>query len=166
MLWTIKINYWRFLGRLSRNDTIANTNSFWDQYFSVNQSDLSERKERINKLLGSDQRLCLKILPSWKNEIYLWKMATKKVFYLSEIISIKTEAKWKLGRACFHSYQAADILIENNNNNDNNQLHVFPCDFVPCYSFTWFPKSDCYFSPQADTHFLEYQLRDFGVIWQ
>ena len=87
-------------------------------------------------------------------------------FYLSEIISIKTEAKWKLGRACFHSYQAADILIENNNNNDNNQLHVFPCDFAPCYSFTWFPKSACYLSPQADIHFLEYQLWDFGVIWQ
>ena len=29
---------------------IAYTNSFWNQYFSVNQSDLRERKERINKL--------------------------------------------------------------------------------------------------------------------
>ena len=51
-----------------------------------------------------------------------------KRFYLFEIISIKTEVKWKLGRACFHSYQAADILIENNNdnnNNDNNQLHTY-----------------------------------------
>ena len=141
---------------------------------------------------GSDQRLCFKILPSRKNEIYLWKMAIRaeirkywpskelirlqdslpcplkrnSKFYLSGIISVKTEAKWKLGRTCFHSYQAADILIENNNNNDNNQLHVFPCDFAPCYSFTWFPKSDCYLSPQADIHFLEYQLWDFGVIWQ
>ena len=44
----IKINYWRFLGRLSRNDTIANTNSFWNQYFSVDQNDLREQKERIN----------------------------------------------------------------------------------------------------------------------
>ena len=33
-----------------RNDTIANTNTFWNQYFSVNQSDLREWKERINKL--------------------------------------------------------------------------------------------------------------------
>ena len=33
-----------------RNDTIAYTNSFWNQYFSVNQSDLRERKERIHKL--------------------------------------------------------------------------------------------------------------------
>ena len=51
-----------------------------------------------------------------------------KRFYLFEIISIKTEVKWKLVRACFHSYQAADILIENNNdnnNNDNNQLHTY-----------------------------------------
>ena len=46
------------------------------------------------------------------------------------MVQEKTKAKWKLGRACFHSYQAADTLIENNNdnnNNDKNQLHVFPC---------------------------------------
>ena len=45
------------------------------------------------------------------------------------MVQEKTKAKWKLGRACFHSYQAADTLIENNNdnnNNDKNQLHVFP----------------------------------------
>ena len=42
----------------------------------------------------------------------------------------KNEAKRKLGRACFRSYQAGDILIGNNNdhkNNKKNQLHVFPC---------------------------------------
>ena len=41
-LWTIKINCRRFLGRLSTNviDTIAYTNSFWNQYFSVDKSDL------------------------------------------------------------------------------------------------------------------------------
>ena len=41
-LWTIKFNFRRFLGRLSTNviDTIAYTNSFWNQYFSVDQSDL------------------------------------------------------------------------------------------------------------------------------
>ena len=33
-----------------RNDTIVYTNSFWNQYFSVNQSDLRDRKERIHKL--------------------------------------------------------------------------------------------------------------------
>ena len=51
-LWTIKINCRRFLGRLSTNviDTIAYTNSLWNQYFSVDQSDLRERKERIHKL--------------------------------------------------------------------------------------------------------------------
>ena len=51
-LWTIKINCRRFLGRLSTNviDTIAYTNSFWNQYFSVDQSDLRQRKQRIHKL--------------------------------------------------------------------------------------------------------------------
>ena len=32
---------------------------------------------------GSDRRVCLKILPSRKNEIYLWKMATKFGMYLA-----------------------------------------------------------------------------------
>ena len=51
-LWTIKFNFRRFLGRLSTNviDTIAYTNSFWNQYFSVDQSDLRQRKQRIHKL--------------------------------------------------------------------------------------------------------------------
>ena len=41
-LWTIKINRRRFLGRLSTNviDTIAYTNSFWNQYLSVDKNDL------------------------------------------------------------------------------------------------------------------------------
>ena len=73
----IKINYWRFLGRLSRNDTIANTNSFWNQYFlSTKAIWESEKRELMSYLSawGCDQRLCLKILSSRKNEIYLWKM--------------------------------------------------------------------------------------------
>ena len=47
-LWTIKINCRRFLGRLSTNvtDTIAYINSFRNQYFSVNKSDLRERERR------------------------------------------------------------------------------------------------------------------------
>ena len=45
-MWTIEINCRRFLG----NYTIVYTNSFWNQYFSVNQSDLRDRKERIHKL--------------------------------------------------------------------------------------------------------------------
>ena len=51
-LWTIKINCRRFLGRLSINviNTIAYTNSFWNQHFSVDQSDLKQRKQRIHKL--------------------------------------------------------------------------------------------------------------------
>ena len=52
LLWTIKFNFRRFLGRLSTNviDTIAYTNSFCNQYFSVDQSDLRQRKQRIHKL--------------------------------------------------------------------------------------------------------------------
>ena len=51
-LWTIKVNCRRFLGRLSTNviDTIAYTNSFWNQYSSVDQSGLRQRKQRIHKL--------------------------------------------------------------------------------------------------------------------
>ena len=30
---------------------------------------------------SSDQRLCLKILPSWKNEINFWKITTKVGMY-------------------------------------------------------------------------------------
>ena len=51
-LWTIKFNFRRFLGRLSTNviDTIAYTNSFCNQYFSVDQSDMRQRKHGIHKL--------------------------------------------------------------------------------------------------------------------
>ena len=65
-LWTIKINCRRF-------------------WISVNQSDLREREQRgfISYLStwGSDRSVWLKILPSRKNEIYLWKMATKVGMY-------------------------------------------------------------------------------------
>ena len=80
----IKINCRRFFRPLinQRNDTIACTNSFWNQYFFVNQSDVRERKERIHKSAwGGDQCVFLKILPSQQNEVYLWKMATKVEMY-------------------------------------------------------------------------------------
>ena len=41
----------RHLKKSQFNDTLANTNSFRNLYFSVNQSDLGKIKERINKLL-------------------------------------------------------------------------------------------------------------------
>ena len=65
------------------NDAIAYTNLFRNQYFSVNRIDFREKRKLINYLSawGSDRRLCLKILPSRKNEIYLWKMATKVGMY-------------------------------------------------------------------------------------
>ena len=45
-MWTVEINCRRFLG----NYTIVYTNSFWNQYFSFNQSDLRDRKERIHNI--------------------------------------------------------------------------------------------------------------------
>ena len=74
-----------------RNDTIAYTNSFWNQYFFGNQSDLRERKERIHKSAwGSDRCVCLKILPSRQNQVYLWKMPTKVEMYSAthEIVTV------------------------------------------------------------------------------
>ena len=44
---------------MSLNDTIAYTNSLSSQYFSVNHSDLIERKERIHKLF-----IGLRLLPT------------------------------------------------------------------------------------------------------
>ena len=41
---------------------------------------------------GSDRRVCLKILPSWKNEIYLWKMARKCTRRLTKVLP------WPVGR--------------------------------------------------------------------
>ena len=43
----------------------------------------------------------------------------------------KTEAKRKLGRACFRSYQAGDILIGNNNDHKNNKKKPTAC--IPMY---------------------------------
>ena len=80
-LWTIKINCRRFLGRLSTNVMTLLLIQIHSEIF-VNQSDLRERKERIHKSAwGSDRCVCLKILPSRQNEIYLWKMATKVGMY-------------------------------------------------------------------------------------
>ena len=58
-----------------------------------------ERKKRgfISSLSAwdSDWRVCLKILPSRKNKIYLWKMATKVGMY-SAIHESVALAKWLL----------------------------------------------------------------------
>ena len=60
-----------------------------------NQSDLRERKERIIKLLISLiflQILCLKILPSHKNEIYLMKEVTKLGMFSATYESVTVPA--------------------------------------------------------------------------
>ena len=54
--------------------TFATTNSFRKQFFAGNQSDLRERKVRIDKLfIGSVclKIVFLKILPSRQNKMYL-----------------------------------------------------------------------------------------------
>ena len=85
-LWMININYRRFLGCLSTNlvtllliqihfatNIFLTTKAIWER----------EKREMISYLSawGYDRRLCLKILPSRKNEIYLWKMVVKVGMY-------------------------------------------------------------------------------------
>ena len=54
-----------------QNDTFATTTLFRKQISTGNQRDLRVRKETINKL--SFGLICLKIRPSRKNKIYLYK---------------------------------------------------------------------------------------------
>ena len=54
-----------------QNDTFATTTLFRKQISTSNQRDLRVRKETINKL--SFGLICLKIRPSRKNKIYLYK---------------------------------------------------------------------------------------------
>ena len=84
-LWTIKMNCRRSLVHFSTNVMTL----MLKQIHSVTNIFLSTKviREREKRGLisywsawGSDRRLCLKILPSRKNEIYLWQMATKVVW--------------------------------------------------------------------------------------
>ena len=54
-----------------QNDTFATTTLFRKQISTGNQRDLRVRKETINNL--SFGLICLKIRPSRKNKIYLYK---------------------------------------------------------------------------------------------
>ena len=85
-LWTIKINCRRFLGRLSTNVmTLLLIQIHSETNIFLSTKVIWEREKRgfISYLSawGSDRRVCLEILPSRKNEIYLWKMATKVGMY-------------------------------------------------------------------------------------
>ena len=85
-LWTIKINCRRFLGRLSTNVmTLLFIQIHSETNIFLSTKVIWEREKRgfISYLSawGSDRRVCLEILPSRKNEIYLWKMATKVGMY-------------------------------------------------------------------------------------
>ena len=57
----------------SETDIFLSTKVIWE----------TEKRAFISYLSawGSDRRVCLKILPSRKNEIYLWKMGTKVGMY-------------------------------------------------------------------------------------
>ena len=65
------------------NYTFAYTNSFPIYFLSTKVIWESGKRGLINYLSawGSDRRLCLKLLPSRKNEIYLWKMAMNVGMY-------------------------------------------------------------------------------------
>ena len=85
-LWTIKINCRRFLGRLSTNVMtllFIQIHSETNIFLSTKVIWYREKRGFISysSAWGSDRRPCLKILPSRKNEIYLWKMATKFGMY-------------------------------------------------------------------------------------
>ena len=85
-MWTIKINCRRFLGRLSINVmTLLFLQIHSETNIFLSTKVIWEREKRgfISYLSawGSSRRICLKILPSRKNEIYLWKMATKLGMY-------------------------------------------------------------------------------------
>ena len=92
-LWTIKINCRQFLGRLStkvmallliqvnpESNIFLSTKVIWER----------EKRGLISYLSawGNDGRLWLKILPNRKDEIYLWKMATKVGMYLATYESV------------------------------------------------------------------------------
>ena len=85
-LWTIKINCRRFLGRLSTNVMtllLRQIHSETNIFLSTKMIWEREKRRFISYLSawGSNRRACLKILPSRKNKIYLWKMATKLGLY-------------------------------------------------------------------------------------
>ena len=87
-LWTIKINCRRVLGRLPSNVMtllFIQINSETNILLSTKVIWVREKRGFISysSAWGSDRRPCLKILPSRKNEIYLWKMATKVGMYLA-----------------------------------------------------------------------------------
>ena len=99
-LWTIKINCRRFLGRLSTNVmTLLLIQIHSETNIFLSTKVIWEREKRgfISYLSawGSDRRVCFKILPSWKNETYLWKMATKFGMYsaIHESVTVTREQR-------------------------------------------------------------------------
>ena len=84
-LWTIKMNCRRSLVHFSTNVMtlmLKQIHSETNIFLSTKVIWEREKRGLISYLSawGSDRRLCLKILPSRKNKIYLWQMGTKVVW--------------------------------------------------------------------------------------
>ena len=84
-LWTIKMNCRRSLVHFSTKVMtlmLKQIHSETNIFLSTKVIWEREKRGLISywSAWGSDRRLCLKILPSRKNEIYLWQMATKVVW--------------------------------------------------------------------------------------
>ena len=88
-LWRIKINNRPFLGCLSTKlMTILLKQTHFETNIFLSTKVIREREKRgftsYLSALGGDRRLCLKIMPSRENEIYLWKMVFKVGMYSAQ----------------------------------------------------------------------------------
>ena len=100
-LWTTKINCRRFSGRLSTNVmTLLLIQIHSETNIFLSTKVIWERGKRgfISYLSawGSDRRVCSKILPNRKNEIYLWKMATKFKIYSGNTDRVKNQSDCRI----------------------------------------------------------------------
>ena len=92
-LWRIKINNRPFLGCLSTKlMTILLKQTHFETNIFLSTKVIWEREKRgftsYLSALGGDRRLCLKIMPSRENEIYLWKMVFKVGMYSATYESV------------------------------------------------------------------------------
>ena len=92
-LWRIKLITDRFFGCLSTKlMTILLKQTHFETNIFLSTKAIREREKRgftsYLSALGGDRRLCLKIMPSRENEIYLWKMVFKVGMYSATYESV------------------------------------------------------------------------------
>ena len=92
-MWRIKINNRPFLACLSTKlMTILLKQTHFETNIFLSTKVIREREKRgftsYLSALGGDRRLCLKIMPSRENEIYLWKMVFKVGMYSATYESV------------------------------------------------------------------------------